>query len=159
MNVPSQSNPSPPESWYQDPSRRRGVVAVIFRNDRLLVIRRSQTVAAPGKLCLPGGGIEVGESECDALIREMEEELSIRITPMQLCWRSATPWGTQLAWWIAHLPEKEIPTANPEEVAEVHWMTKEEICKAKEMLPSLPEFIDALDRGEVVSTNNFPKCW
>ena len=42
----------------QDPSRRRGVVGVIFREDRLLVIRRSLTVVAPGLLCLPGGGIE-----------------------------------------------------------------------------------------------------
>ena len=40
----------------QDPSRKRGVVGVIFRGDRLLVIRRSMTVAAPGLLCLPGGG-------------------------------------------------------------------------------------------------------
>ena len=36
-----------------DPSRRRGVVAVIFRDKRLLVIRRSQTVTAPETYAFP----------------------------------------------------------------------------------------------------------
>ena len=83
--------------------RKRGVVGVIFRDQRLLIIRRSMTVAAPGKLCLPGGGIELGESESEALVREMQEELAIDVQPVHLCWRSVTPWGTNLAWWLALL--------------------------------------------------------
>lgn len=129
--------------------RKRGVVGVIFREQRLLIIRRSQVVAAPGKLCLPGGGIELGESESDALIREMQEELTIDVRPIRLCWRSVTPWGTNLAWWLAHLDPTVTPIANPEEVAEVHWMTKQEIRTARDMLPSLPTFVDAWERGEV----------
>ena len=129
--------------------RKRGVVGVIPRGPRLLIIRRSMTVAAPGKLCLPGGGIEEGESEEVALVREMNEELAIQVRPMKLCWRSVTPWGTNLAWWLSHLDESIEPRANPEEVAEVHWMTREEIRLARDMLPSLPEFVDAWERGEV----------
>jgi (d)CTP diphosphatase len=129
--------------------RRRGVVGVIFREERLLIIRRSQTVAAPGKLCLPGGGIERGESESEALVREMQEELAIEVRPVRLCWRSVTPWGTNLAWWLAHLDPRITPIANPEEVAEVHWMTKQEIRTARDMLPSLPTFVDAWERGEI----------
>ncbi|MEM1067780.1 MAG: NUDIX domain-containing protein [Planctomycetota bacterium] len=128
---------------------RRGVVGVIFRNDRLLIIRRSMTVAAPGKLCLPGGGIEAGETEAQALVREMQEELAIDVDPVRLCWRSVTAWGTNLAWWLANLDDQITPIANPEEVAEVHWMTAEEIRRADEMLPSLPTFMDAWERGEV----------
>ena len=130
-------------------SRRYGVVGVIFRQQRLLIIRRSMTVAAPGKLCLPGGGIEAGETEPEALVREMQEELSIDVDPVRLCWRSVTPWGTKLAWWLACLDDQVIPIANPDEVAEVHWMTREEIRTAKGMLPSLPTFIDAWERGDV----------
>ena len=128
---------------------RRGVVGVIFRDDRLLIIRRSMTVAAPGKLCLPGGGIELGESESEALVREMQEELAIDVDPIQLCWRSVTAWGTNLAWWLAHLEQDVTPVANPDEVAEVHWMTVDQIRNADDMLPSLPTFMDAWERGEV----------
>ncbi|MGB1813764.1 MAG: NUDIX domain-containing protein [Rubripirellula sp.] len=133
----------------QDPSRRRGVVGVIFREDRLLVIRRSLTVVAPGLLCLPGGGIEEGETESEALVREMQEELAIKVTPKRLCWRSTTSWNTKLAWWIAELDPTVTPVANPDEVAEVHWLRREEILEAEDMLPSLPRFLDAWERGEI----------
>ena len=133
----------------QDPSRRRGVVGVIFREDRLLVIRRSLTVVAPGLLCLPGGGIEEGETESEALVREMQEELAIKVTPKRLCWRSTTSWNTKLAWWIAELDPMVTPVANPDEVAEVHWLRREEILEAEDMLPSLPKFLDAWERGEI----------
>lgn len=129
--------------------RKRGVVGVIFREQRLLIIRRSLTVNAPGKLCLPGGGIEAGESEEEALVREMQEELAIDVDPVRLCWRSVTPWGTNLAWWLAHLDDAVTPIANPEEVAEVHWMSRSEIRTSDGMLPSLPVFVDAWERGEV----------
>jgi (d)CTP diphosphatase len=128
---------------------QRGVVGVIFRHERLLIIRRSLTVAAPGKLCLPGGGIERGESEPQALVREMQEELAIDVDPVRLCWRSVTPSGIQLAWWLADLDLDVIPVANPDEVAEVHWMTRHEIRIANGMLPSLPTFVDAWERGDL----------
>lgn len=129
--------------------RTRGVVGVIVRAERLLIIRRSLTVTAPGKLCLPGGGIEVGESEPQALVREMQEELAIDVSPLRRCWRSVTPWGTNLAWWLARLDQSAEPVANPDEVAEVHWLSPAEIRVTKEILPSLPPFVDAWERGEV----------
>ena len=132
----------------QDPSRKRGVVGVIFRGDRLLVIRRSMTVAAPGLLCLPGGGIEEGETETEALVREMNEELAIDVRPVRLCWRSDTSWGTKLAWWLAELDPTITPIANPEEVAEVHWLRPNELHDKEDMLPSLPSFLAAWERGE-----------
>ncbi len=129
--------------------RKRGVVGVIFREQQLLIIRRSMNVPAPGRLCLPGGGIENGESEPQALVREMSEELSIEVRPVRRCWRSVTSWGTNLAWWLAYLsPESEL-RANPSEVAEVHWMDRDQIRSAKDMLASLPAFIDAWERGEI----------
>ena len=149
--IPSSPAPSTPGETpdLNDPSRRRGVVAVIFRDKRLLVIRRSQTVTAPGTLCLPGGGIEEGETEREALLREMQEELNLDVTPIRLCWRNTTSWGTHLAWWYASISDEQSPKANPEEVAEVFWMTKSEIKRSESMLPSLPDFIEAMERNEV----------
>jgi 8-oxo-dGTP pyrophosphatase MutT (NUDIX family) len=129
--------------------RKRGVVGVILREDRLLIIRRSLIVTAPGKLCLPGGGIELGESESTALVREMQEELAIEVEPVRLCWRSVTPWGTNLAWWLARLSFEAVPVANPREVAEVHWMSRDDVRNTRDILPSLPPFIDAWETGQV----------
>jgi 8-oxo-dGTP pyrophosphatase MutT (NUDIX family) len=137
-------------NWSKPTTRRkRGVVGIIIRQQRLLIIRRSLHVTAPGKLCLPGGGIESGETESDALVREMREELAIDVDPVRRCWRSVTPWGTNLAWWLARLDDEVTPVANPAEVAEFHWMSRSEIRTAREMLPSLPTFVDALEKGEV----------
>ncbi len=129
--------------------RKRGVVAVVFRDAKLLIIRRALTVTAPGKLCLPGGGIEQGETEAEALVREMQEELAIEVTPAGLCSRSVTSWGTNLAWWHAHLDDGHHPIANPDEVADVYWMSREEVRNAADVLPSLPPFLTAWERGEI----------
>lgn len=135
--------------------RSRGVVAVVFRDDKLLMIRRSMTVTAPGMICLPGGTIESGETEPDALVREMQEELSIDVSPVKLCWRSVTAWGTNLAWWHAELPSEQTPIPNPEEVAEFFWYSRGEIRTAADVLPSLPEFVTAWDNGKV----NLDQIW
>jgi mutator protein MutT len=129
--------------------RKRGVVAVIFREGRLLIIRRALTVTAPGKLCLPGGAIEQGETEQQALVREMREELNIGVEPMNLCYRSVTSWGTNLAWWHAELSHEQRPEANPKEVAGIYWMRREEVRTARDLLPSLPPFLVAWERGEI----------
>ncbi|MEO1618795.1 MAG: NUDIX domain-containing protein [Planctomycetota bacterium] len=129
--------------------RKRGVVGVIFRDAKLLIIRRAQRVTAPGKLCLPGGGIEQGETEEQALVREMQEELAIDVVPRSLCYRSVTSWGTNLAWWHADLSLDQEPTANPHEVADVFWMSRDDVRHAKDLLPSLPPFLAAWEQGEI----------
>ena len=73
-----------------EPPVRHGVVAVILRDQRFLMIERSQQVAAPGMMCFPGGGIESGESEAVALERELREELDVKVHPIRPLWRSLT---------------------------------------------------------------------
>ena len=74
---------------------RRGVVAVVVREARLLVVRRSALVEAPRAYCFPGGGIEPGETESEALRREMVEELAAEVVPVrQLC--AASPLGRSI---------------------------------------------------------------
>jgi 8-oxo-dGTP diphosphatase len=52
---------------------------LIFRNQRVLICQRRQDAAFALKWEFPGGKIETGESDADALRRELKEELAIDV--------------------------------------------------------------------------------
>jgi ADP-ribose pyrophosphatase YjhB (NUDIX family) len=67
------------------------VSAVIFREGRILLVRRARS---PGKgfYSLPGGRVEFGESLHDALRREVDEETGLTIEIGGLAgWREVLP--------------------------------------------------------------------
>jgi 8-oxo-dGTP diphosphatase len=128
---------------------KRGVVAVIRgAEQRLLIIRRSQFVVAPGRYCFPGGAIEAGETEEQALQRELWEELQTRILPQRRVWLSVTPWNVELAWWTAQLMEPDAPLRPvAAEVAEVAWLDMHRILELPGLLESNHQFLTAVLRG------------
>ena len=125
-------------------------MAVIVRDGRMLVIRRSQSVVAPGAFCFPGGGIEPGETEAQALVREIREELGVAVKPVRRIWQSVTPWGVDLAWWLADLAADADPVPNPTEVESLHWHTPQEMAGLPELLESNRDFLDALESGRIL---------
>lgn len=127
---------------------RRGVVGVVREGGRFLVIRRSQHVVAPGAYCFPGGGIEAGEDEAAALVRELAEELGVVATPSRRLWSSETPWKVALAWWLCEIEAGTVPVPNPLEVESVHWHTAEEMAGLPGLLASNLHFLEAWTRGE-----------
>jgi 8-oxo-dGTP diphosphatase len=129
-------------------SPRRGAVAVIVRDARLLVVRRSQHVAAPGRYCFPGGGIEPGESEAEAVRRELMEELRVVVEPVRQLWRSVTPWNVDLAWWLAELEAGAQVAPQPQEVESAYWLTLPELVALEGLLESNLFFLEAMCRGE-----------
>ncbi len=134
----------------RDSSRRRGVVAVIRRGDRLLVIRRAQSVVAPGTFCFPGGAIECDETEEQALVREIAEELGACVRPLRRIWSNTTPWNVDLTWWLAEANPDCQYRPNPAEVESVHWLTIAEMSELPELLASNRHFLSALESGEIV---------
>ena len=141
-------DPSLPDMAPRPP--RRGVVGVLVDGERLLLIRRSQHVVAPGKYCFPGGGMEFGETEQETLIRELREELNLLVRPVRRVWMSVTPWQVELCWWLAELPPGAVPLPNPHEVESFHWHTPLEMAQLPELLESNLRFLEALARGEIV---------
>jgi ADP-ribose pyrophosphatase YjhB (NUDIX family) len=59
------------------------VSAAIFRDGRVLIVRRAQP-PAHGLYTLPGGGVELGETLEQAVIREVREETALDIEPLKL---------------------------------------------------------------------------
>ena len=67
------------------------VSAAIFRDERILLVRRAR-FPARGAYSLPGGRVEFGEKLHAALHREIEEETALRIEIVGLAgWREVVP--------------------------------------------------------------------
>lgn len=121
-----------------------GILGIIRRDDRLLMIQRSATVRAPLAWCFPGGRIEDGETHSEALVREMREEIAVRVEPGELLMTQTKYDGRLILYcWSACITEGE-PRANPTEVAEVRWMTPNQIRAMKGVLPGTAEILDAI---------------
>ncbi len=60
-----------------------GVGAVIFKNDKILLVKRKFEPKARF-WTLPGGMVELGESLAHALKREIREECGIKIEPQKV---------------------------------------------------------------------------
>ena len=73
----------------QNGTLRVGCSAVIFHKDRekILLTRREDN----NQWCLPGGGIEPGESASETCIREVEEETGLQVAIKRLIGVYTTP--------------------------------------------------------------------
>ncbi|MCH2182475.1 MAG: NUDIX hydrolase [Mariniblastus sp.] len=129
--------------------QRKAVIALLQQDRQVLVIRRSDQVVAPGKICFPGGSVESGETLQQALVREMKEELDLEIEPLRQVWQSRAPWGVDLFWWQVTCPVAPMIACNPEEIAWARWMSWPELQKTENLLESNVEFLAALDAGEI----------
>ncbi|MBB5022342.1 (deoxy)nucleoside triphosphate pyrophosphohydrolase [Desulfurispira natronophila] len=54
--------------------------AIIERDDQILIAQRSESMSLPLKWEFPGGKIRAGESPSDCLVREIDEELGVKVT-------------------------------------------------------------------------------
>jgi 8-oxo-dGTP pyrophosphatase MutT (NUDIX family) len=136
------------------------VVGVVIALSRLvggeveyLVIRRSQYVSLPGRVCFPGGRVEAGESFEAAAEREMREELGVTISELRSCWffqdaprsGSRPSRGLELHGFAASLsPADQVFSPAAEEVAEVIWLTPARIRAHPDGLPNTAHFLDHL---------------
>jgi ADP-ribose pyrophosphatase YjhB (NUDIX family) len=104
------------------------VSAAIIRDGKVLIVRRARPPAA-GLYTLPGGGVEVGETLVEAVVREVREETALAVEPVALAgYREAIARDTDgrierhfvilpfAARWIAGEP-----TLSPE-LSEAMWL-------------------------------------
>ncbi len=100
----------------------RVVAAVIRRAEAILITRRRDDAERGGLWEFPGGKVEPGEAERDALRREIREELgcAIEVGPLVLRHHHEYPdLAVELAFYACRLPAGEAP--RPMGVAELCW--------------------------------------
>lgn len=99
------------------------VGAAIVAAGRLLAARRSTPPALAGLWEFPGGKVEPGESPEQALVRECDEELGVRIEVGSLLGEVAVPVGILRVYRASLVAGR--PTAR--EHAELRWLAADEL--------------------------------
>ena len=113
---------------------REAVVAVLRDGDQVLVIQRGPQVMLPGYWTPISGRIEPGESQEAAVVREVREEVGLRVTPSAKVWECPTDDGDYvLHWWTADVEAAHL-ILDPREVSDARWVT------AGEFLQMTPTF-------------------
>jgi 8-oxo-dGTP diphosphatase len=102
--------------------RLQVVAAVVRRGDTILVTRRPDLPGRPGQWEFPGGKVEPGEAEPEALRRELREELGCEAAIGRLLLRHAHRYpdlDVELAFYACTLAPGAEPA--PLGVAELAW--------------------------------------
>ncbi|MFZ4733518.1 MAG: NUDIX domain-containing protein, partial [Pirellulales bacterium] len=102
-----------------------------------------------GRICFPGGHVEPGEAEHDAVERECREEVGAAVVATTRVWSSVTNWGTALSWWAVRLVDERDLVPHPVEVAEILWLSADEMLALPDLLPGNREFLVALREGAI----------
>ena len=125
----------------RDMFRPKGALAVVRREGRLLMIRRSDTVKrAAGFWGLPGGEAEDGESPEECAIRELHEEVNLSGRFVQVLGTSSSFNGEyELTWVEIEVDDISTVRPNPREVAIVRWVEPGGVSGLAPLIPGALE--------------------
>ncbi len=120
------------------------VAAIIEKNGNILLAQRPAHADQPGMWEFAGGKVEAGETQPEALIRELQEELGIVALPGQY----VASHQRVVSQRLIHLHAWHVPTFSGELTAHYHsalvWCTPEEAFSyplAPADIPLLEAFI------------------
>lgn len=109
------------------------VVGALLRGGRVLLVhRRPDKRARPDVWDLPGGVIEAGEAELDALTRELHEELGVQVvagSATHLCRATVGPaeGPARLSAWLVRDWQGSPANDAPEEHDDIGWFDLDDL--------------------------------
>lgn len=106
------------------------VVAAILQNDdKILIAKKKEGKPLAGFYEFPGGKVEERENPEDSLVRELMEEMSIKVTVKDYVGKSIYDYGNgkviELLGYTAEIIEGDIVLTDHDEY---RWVTLEEVC-------------------------------
>ena len=118
------------------------VAAAIVDGDppRVLAAQRSYPAGLAGFWELPGGKVDPGEEDTEALVRELKEELGVTVAPGERFGNDVViPVGVLRVWWARIVDG----TPQPLEHAALRWVAADELGELP-WLPADAPVVDAL---------------
>ncbi|GGZ95351.1 NUDIX domain-containing protein [Streptomyces bluensis] len=133
-----------------EPGQRDAIVAVLRRGDRVLVIERGPRARRSGYWAPLSGKVEPRESQAEAVVREVREEVGLEVTPLAKVWESETDDRQfRLHWWTADVGEAEGEVVmQPGEVSDARWVTVEEFLALEPTFAEDREFFERVLPGK-----------
>jgi double-stranded uracil-DNA glycosylase len=125
---------------HEEPIERRAVRALTLDSRGRTLLVRWPRPGGSAFWIAPGGGVEPGESDDDALHRELAEELGLAGRELGPCiWTREFQFPWQDKWWrqteryhVVHVEPEEL--GQGEEIENVRWWTVEELEATDELL-------------------------
>lgn len=105
------------------------VCAIILKKSQVLAVKRSEKQRLAGFWEFPGGKVEFEESQKNAIIREIEEELHVTIIPIMTLthvWWQDEAELIRLIPIVCELPDGEIELQEHEEY---RWFSQHELSQ------------------------------
>jgi 8-oxo-dGTP diphosphatase len=132
-------------------SEVRVVAAAVIHQGRLLVAQRGPGQSQAGRWELPGGKVEPGETDAEALVRELMEELGIEVVAGPHLAESPFTVGDRRLRLVAMAARWVAGDLRPVEHAALSWVDAAGLwaldwCPAD--LPLLPAVLAQLDSAE-----------
>ena len=107
----------------------RVVAGAIIENGRVLAAQRGPGMAQEGHWELPGGKVEAGETDEQALQRELNEELGIQVNVGAAFGEHIHDYGDKQVHLVAHCCTLAKGTPHPREHAAIRWMGRGDLSK------------------------------
>ena len=129
---------------------QRSIAGIAIRDGRILVAKRREGGAIGLMWEFPGGKVEEGESDQDALKREFQEEFGIDVAPINFLGTgnfSCDSGERELAAWTVDIPEGSILELR--EHSKIDWISAKDLSNLdlaqsdRQLLPLL----EAMQKG------------
>ena len=127
---------------FDENKLKPAVCVLIERDDRILMIKRAKEDVGAGYWTPVTGSVNLDEKIIDAVHREVDEEVNLKIEPVKELWQTPTTNFEYLLhwWWTRWVACEVIP--EPAEVEDFLWLEVDEIMKLKPMYADTYYFFD-----------------
>ncbi len=124
---------------------------VLFRQSKVLLLRRAHTGFWDGSYSLPAGHVELGENFCGAMVREAFEEIGAILVPEDLrvvhvMHRKSDTDGSERVdtFFVAEKWKGDIMNKEPEKCDDLSWFLLDEL--PENIIPYIRHVIECIQR-------------